>query len=138
MKLAIAQLNLVIGDLTGNAAQILTATQQAAAQGAQLLLTPELSLCGYPPRDLLMNPGFVEAMADTLRQLAEDLPANLTVLAGTVVPNPRSTSAASHCITALPCSGKVKWNSIFTNACCPPTTSSMKTATLSPGSNRTF
>ncbi|HEY9846079.1 MAG TPA: nitrilase-related carbon-nitrogen hydrolase, partial [Candidatus Caenarcaniphilales bacterium] len=90
MKLAIAQLNLVIGDLTGNAAQIVAAAQQAAAQGARLLLTPELSLCGYPPRDLLINPSFIETIADTLEQLARELPPALAVLVGTVKPNTRS------------------------------------------------
>jgi NAD+ synthase (glutamine-hydrolysing) len=88
MKLAIAQLNPTIGDLTGNAQQILEAAKQAANQGARLLLTPELSLCGYPPRDLLLNPSFVEAMAATLQQLAEQLPPSLAVLVGTVTPNP--------------------------------------------------
>ncbi|RMF66752.1 MAG: NAD+ synthase [Cyanobacteria bacterium J069] len=88
MKIAIAQLNPTIGDLTGNAQQILDAAQTAAAQGARLLLTTELSLCGYPPRDLLMQPSFLATMAETLAQLARDLPAELAVLVGTVLPNP--------------------------------------------------
>jgi NAD+ synthetase len=91
MKIAIAQLNPTIGDLAGNAAQILEAAQQAVAQGANLLLTPELSLCGYPPRDLLLNPSFVEAMANTLQQLAIDLPPQIHVLVGTVEPNPSAS-----------------------------------------------
>jgi NAD+ synthetase len=87
MKIAIAQLNPIIGDLTGNAAKILEIAQQADTQNARLLLTPELSLCGYPPRDLLLNPSFVNAMETTLKKLAQDLPANLAVLVGTVVHN---------------------------------------------------
>jgi NAD+ synthetase len=90
MKIAIAQLNPTIGNLTGNAQQILEAAKQATQQGARLLLTPELSLCGYPPRDLLLNPGFVESMAVVLQQLAGDLPPNLAVLVGTVEPNPKA------------------------------------------------
>ncbi|MBD1898690.1 NAD+ synthase [Trichocoleus sp. DQ-A3] len=93
MKIAIAQLNPTIGNLTGNAQQILEAARQATQQGARLLLTPELSLCGYPPRDLLLNPGFVESMARVLQQLAEDLPPNLAVLVGTVDPNPEAHAA---------------------------------------------
>jgi NAD+ synthase (glutamine-hydrolysing) len=87
MKIAIAQINPTIGDLPGNAQEILVAAQKAAAAGARLLLTPELSLCGYPPRDLLLNPSFVGAMGVTLQQLAKDLPANLAVLVGTVEEN---------------------------------------------------
>lgn len=90
MKIGIAQLNPTIGDLIGNAQQILSAAQQAAAQNVSLLLTPELSLCGYPPRDLLMQPVFVRSMAETLTQLAQDLPPQVAVLVGTVVPNARS------------------------------------------------
>ena len=90
MKIAIAQLNPTIGDLTGNAQKILAAAQQADEQGARLLLTPELSLCGYPPRDLLMHPGFVTAMATTLEQLANDLPRSLIALVGTVEVNPNA------------------------------------------------
>ncbi|GAB4204024.1 MAG: NAD+ synthase [Coleofasciculaceae cyanobacterium] len=88
MKLAIAQLNPTIGNLAGNAQQILDAARLAANRGARLLLTPELSLCGYPPRDLLLNPSFVEAMATTLQQLAQQLPPSLAVLVGTVELNP--------------------------------------------------
>jgi NAD+ synthase (glutamine-hydrolysing) len=87
MKIAIAQLNPTIGDLPGNAHKILEAAQQAAAAGSRLLLTPELSLCGYPPRDLLLNPSFVEAMGIELQQLAQNLPPNLAVLVGTVEQN---------------------------------------------------
>ncbi|MBE8987896.1 NAD+ synthase [Nostoc sp. LEGE 12450] len=90
MKIAIAQINPTIGDLLLNAQKILEAAQSAASSGARLLLTPELSLCGYPPRDLLLNPSFVEAMGITLQNLAQDLPPNLAVLVGTVEPNPNA------------------------------------------------
>ncbi|MEH2073890.1 MAG: NAD+ synthase [Nostoc sp.] len=87
MKIAIAQINPTIGDLLFNAQKILEAAQRAASSGARLLLTPELSLCGYPPRDLLLNPSFVEAMGISLQNLAQDLPPNLAVLVGTVEQN---------------------------------------------------
>jgi NAD+ synthetase len=87
MKIAIAQLNPTIGDLSKNAQNILEMAQIAISADARLLLTPELSLCGYPPRDLLLNPSFVAAMNITLQQLARDLPPNLAVLVGTVIPN---------------------------------------------------
>ncbi len=84
MKVALAQLNPTIGDLEGNAAGILQAARQAVAAGATLMITPELSLCGYPPRDLLLGPGFVAWMDQVLRELARQVPAPLTVLVGTV------------------------------------------------------
>lgn len=87
MKIAIAQLNPTIGDLVGNAAAIAAAATTAEQQGATLLLTPELSLCGYPPRDLLLDPSFVEAAQTALEQLATQLPAKLHVLVGSVQQN---------------------------------------------------
>ncbi|MGB3203944.1 MAG: NAD+ synthase [Crinalium sp.] len=87
MKIAIAQLNPTIGDFTGNAEQILAAAKIAAKKKVDLLLTPELSLCGYPPRDLLLNPRFVESMVRVLQKLAKKLPPKLTVLVGTVSEN---------------------------------------------------
>ncbi|QSJ19599.1 NAD+ synthase [Nostoc sp. UHCC 0702] len=90
MKIAIAQINPTIGDLPGNAQKILEIAQQAAAEGARLLLTPELSLCGYPPRDLLLNPTFVEAIGITLQELARNLPPKLAVLVGMVEENTKA------------------------------------------------
>ncbi|MFM7438964.1 MAG: nitrilase-related carbon-nitrogen hydrolase, partial [Snowella sp.] len=84
MKIAIAQLNPTIGDIKGNAQAILQTAKMAQEKGADLLLTPELSLCGYPPKDLLLNPSFIELLSTELAQLAQDLPLELTVLVGTV------------------------------------------------------
>ncbi len=92
MKIAIAQLNPTIGDITNNAQQIITAAKNAAKQNVRLLLTPELSLCGYPPRDLLLYPDFVESMSNELKAIAIELPRNIAVLIGTVETNPQATS----------------------------------------------
>ncbi|MFY9259899.1 MAG: NAD+ synthase [Gallionella sp.] len=81
MKLAIAQINCILGDLKGNAAQILQAATQAKQQGAQLLLTPELALCGYPPEDLLLRDGFYQACVEALADLAAQI-SGISVLVG--------------------------------------------------------
>jgi NAD+ synthase (glutamine-hydrolysing) len=92
MKIAIAQLNPTIGDIENNAKQIIAAAETAAEENARLLLTPELSLCGYPPRDLLLYPGFVKTIGEKLKAIATQLPANMAVLIGTVETNPHATS----------------------------------------------
>jgi NAD+ synthase (glutamine-hydrolysing) len=73
VKVAIAQLNATVGDLEGNARRIADAAQIAHAQGARLLLAPELALTGYPPEDLLLRPAFMRDSADSLRSLASSL-----------------------------------------------------------------
>ena len=90
MKIAIAQLNPIIGDLSGNAAKILQAAERAAAAGARLLITPEMSVSGYPPRDLLLRPAFVTAMAEQVATLAAQLPPDLYSLVGYAQPNPKA------------------------------------------------
>ena len=92
MKIAIAQLNPTIGDITNNAKQIITAAENAAKQNVRLLLTPELSLCGYPPRDLLLFPSFIESMSQELKAIASKLPESIAVLIGTVETNPHAAS----------------------------------------------
>ncbi|MEG4458338.1 NAD+ synthase [Microcoleus sp. N9_A1] len=87
MKIAIAQLNPTIGDIFGNSNLILEAAKKAEVEGANLLLTPELSLIGYPPRDLLINPSFIADAGVQLEQLAQALPPELAVIAGTALPN---------------------------------------------------
>jgi len=70
LKIAIAQFNATLGDLAGNAARIVEYAERARAAGADLLLTPELSLCGYPPEDLLLRPDFYRACERELESLA--------------------------------------------------------------------
>lgn len=81
MKIAIAQINCTVGDITGNAKKILACVGQAKAQGASLVITPELSLCGYPPEDLLLRSDFLNACNEALATLAAKLP-GMTVIVG--------------------------------------------------------
>ncbi|MDD2536674.1 MAG: NAD+ synthase, partial [Macromonas bipunctata] len=71
-QLCVAQLNFVVGDLTGNADKIVQAARQAHAQGAQVLLTPELALCGYAAEDLLLRPAFLDACDAALHTVARE------------------------------------------------------------------
>jgi NAD+ synthase (glutamine-hydrolysing) len=73
VRVALAQFNATVGDLAGNARRIADMARQAHAAGAVVLLTPELSLTGYPPEDLLLRPAFIQACAQTLAQLAQEL-----------------------------------------------------------------
>jgi len=80
---ALAQLNATVGDLAGNGRRIVEAARDAYSQGARLVLTPELGLCGYPPEDLLMRPAFMQACAEALADAAQalaDLPGLFVVV----------------------------------------------------------
>src|SRR5579884_1872541 len=68
IRVALCQLNTVVGDLGGNAERIVSALATAAAAGADLAVFPELAITGYPPEDLLLKPGFV---ADNQAALAK-------------------------------------------------------------------
>jgi len=74
-RVAIAQLNCRVGDLAGNVARVWAAARAARAQGAQVLVTPELALTGYPPKDLLLRPVFLERAQAALDALRADLAA---------------------------------------------------------------
>jgi NAD+ synthase (glutamine-hydrolysing) len=69
MRIAIAQINSTVGDITGNAAKILDAVNQAKQAGAQLVITPELALSGYPPADLLLRETFCHSCNEALTEL---------------------------------------------------------------------
>ena len=69
MKIGIAQINTTVGDLSGNAALILSAYRALVEGGAELVLTPELSITGYPPLDLIFAGDFVERNLEVLREL---------------------------------------------------------------------
>jgi NAD+ synthase (glutamine-hydrolysing) len=73
LKLCVAQLNFIVGDLEGNAQKIITAALDAYAEGARLLLTPELSICGYAAEDLYLRPAFIQACDDAVKKVAHAL-----------------------------------------------------------------
>jgi NAD+ synthase (glutamine-hydrolysing) len=101
MRLALAQLDALVGDLVGNGERILNACRQAAGAGARLVLTPELSLWGYPPRDLLLRPSLLEAQTRALENLAAAMPAGTGVLVGMADPIPGSERPALYNAVAL-------------------------------------
>jgi NAD+ synthase (glutamine-hydrolysing) len=101
MRLALAQLDALVGDLVGNGERILNACRRAAGAGARLVLTPELSLWGYPPRDLLLRPSLLEAQSRALESLAAAMPAGTGVLVGMVDPISGSERPALYNAVAL-------------------------------------
>jgi len=81
VRIAIAQINATVGDFSGNRARIVEFARRARQQNAELLLTPELALCGYPPEDLLLRDDFCSACESELEVLAGELP-DIAVLVG--------------------------------------------------------
>ena len=82
MRLALAQINVVVGDLDGNRERILSSLADARGEGAELVLFPELAVTGYPPEDLLLRPAFVRAAQASLREIAAAC-TDVTALVGT-------------------------------------------------------
>jgi NAD+ synthase (glutamine-hydrolysing) len=101
MRIGLAQLNPTVGDLAGNTARLLAAYRDLVAAGAELVLTPELAVCGYPPRDLLLRTRFVADVENATAELAAAT-GDVPLLVGTVVANPlptgrRAFNAAAFC-----------------------------------------
>ena len=90
MRVALGQMNATVGDFSGNGAKIRALWKEAEAARADLLLVPEMALCGYPARDLLERPGFLHEAARLLDDLARRS-GKTALLAGTVLPNPAKT-----------------------------------------------
>ena len=73
LKLCVAQLNFIVGDLSGNVKKIVDAATHAYGQGVRLVLTPELSICGYAAEDLFLRPAFIQACDDAVKSVAQQL-----------------------------------------------------------------
>jgi NAD+ synthase (glutamine-hydrolysing) len=101
MRIALAQLDALVGDLDGNGDRLLAACREAAEQGARLVLTPELSLWGYPPRDLLLRQALLGRQERVLDRLAAGLPEELGVLVGVAEPLAGDGHPALHNAVAL-------------------------------------
>ncbi|MBI2510474.1 MAG: NAD+ synthase [Opitutae bacterium] len=86
MRIGLAQLNTIVGDLAGNRRRILDAYRALVAQGAELVLFPELIVCGYPPRDLLFKQRFVHDVEESTRAIAAEI-GDVAAVIGTVEAN---------------------------------------------------
>ena len=82
MRLALAQINPTVGDLDGNVALIVSAIERARTAGADLIVLPELSICGYPPKDLLLQEGFIGACERAGRGVGERATDGITAVLG--------------------------------------------------------
>jgi len=101
MRIGLAQINTIVGDLAGNRRRILDAYRALVAQGAELVLFPELVVCGYPPRDLLFKRRFVRDVEASTRAIAAEI-GEVPAVVGTVEANPAGTgrpafNAAAFC-----------------------------------------
>ncbi|HKE29339.1 MAG TPA: NAD+ synthase [Bryobacteraceae bacterium] len=88
LRIGMLQVNTTAGDLEGNARLIVQGVRAAAERGADLVVTPELALMGYLPRDLLMSQGFVERASRMLEHMAGELPLGPALLVGLATKNP--------------------------------------------------
>ena len=97
LKLCVAQLNLVVGDLAGNSQKIIDAANVAYQRGARLMLTPELSICGYAAEDLFLRPAFVAACDDAVKRVATALAGlqDMAVVVGHPVGRDRRTRSVA-------------------------------------------
>src|SRR5690242_21515695 len=104
LRVALAQINVTVGDLEGNTQKILNAMRQAHQAGSHIVCMPELALTGYPPEDLLLKPGFVAANLRKLDELIEASrdPPGLTSVIGFVDRDSDIYNAA-----AVICEGKL-------------------------------
>lgn len=90
MKIALCQINPIIGDFKYNASLIREASEQAGKQGCSLAIFPELSLLGYPPKDLLEKPAFISENLKQLKRVASDIK-GIQIVCGFVDKNPKTT-----------------------------------------------
>src|ERR1700683_66180 len=108
MRLALLQLNATIGAFDANRAKLEAAYRDAVSKGAELILAPELFLCGYPPRDLLLRDDFIEANLSALNEMAKNTGA-IPLCVGYVDRNSEKPGRALRNSAAILQSGKIIW-----------------------------
>ena len=106
VKIALGQINPTVGDFSGNASKIIEFAQRAQAAGAGMILFPELSICGYPPRDLVERPWFVQRNRETAEFIAERTP-GIAVICGLVTRAQAETGKSSMNSAALLKDGRI-------------------------------
>ena len=108
MKIALGQINPTVGDFAGNSAKIIDYAQRAKTQGAGLVIFPELSVCGYPPRDLVERASFVEHNREATERIATETQ-GIAVICGLVTPAHAETGKSAMNSAALLMDGRVKF-----------------------------
>ena len=106
MKIALGQINPTVGDFGGNAAKIIEFSHRARTEGAGLILFPELSVCGYPPRDLVERASFVAHNRESLERIAAET-RDISVICGLVTPAHAETGKSAMNSAALLRDGRV-------------------------------
>ncbi len=106
MKIALGQINPTVGDFHGNAARIVDFSRRAQAAGAGLILFPELSVCGYPPRDLVERASFVAHNREAVERIAAET-RGMAVICGLVTPAQAETGKSAMNSAALLRDGRV-------------------------------
>ena len=110
MKIALAQINPTVGDFDGNTRKILKFAEQAAQGSADLVIFPELAVCGYPPADLLEKPAFVARAGQVIEEIAaQTASSGISVICGYVTPAHRSTGKHVMNTAALMRNGRVEF-----------------------------
>jgi NAD+ synthase (glutamine-hydrolysing) len=109
VKIALAQINPTVGDFAGNSRLIRDFTARAAAQGAQLVVFPELAVCGYPPADLLEKASFLDRAVQTLHQIAADTAHGPSIICGCAMPATEPGGKQARNVAALLCGGEVRF-----------------------------
>jgi NAD+ synthase (glutamine-hydrolysing) len=107
MKIALAQINTTVGDISGNRDRVLQVMGQAKEKGANIVVFPELCLTGYPPRDLLGLHGFVESNLQALQDIAVRSD-QMGVIVGFVDRNPKKEGRSFHNSAAFLAQGKIQ------------------------------
>mgnify|MGYP001627034679 CR=1 FL=1 len=105
LRIAVAQLDFVVGDLAGNAQRIVEAAEAAYAGGARVLLTPELAICGYAAEDLLLRPAFVAACEAAVQDVARRTAhlRGLHIVVGQPLPAPQTSAGGNRSVGRAPC-----------------------------------
>ncbi len=96
MRVSVAQINTTVGDLAGNVRRILEAVDTAESAGAELVLFPELAICGYPPLDLVVRADFISAVERATEKLATQLTGKPVVVVGTLRASLSGSARAAH------------------------------------------
>jgi NAD+ synthase (glutamine-hydrolysing) len=108
LKIGVLQLNSTVGDFAANRKKLLAGHEKACALGAEFVLAPELFLCGYPPRDLLLRADFIEANLAALAETAKHIGA-VPLCVGYVDKNPERPGRALHNAAAVVQNGEIVW-----------------------------